>query len=373
MESVNQTIIDVLHFISVIQDVFAQKRQFVETLSLQEYNSYVKEWKQEQKKTVKPLPKEREPVQVAKQQVEVDNQITIAVEELALADALLEKARNIRIKNKETKDCNSSTSKSSKLELQHKMRVHKNTKELSGDKKAIPRSKSTLISSTAKAAIMPRSKSASTYQVTKDIDKVPKKNETITKINSTKNKCPNKRNEQRTFDKCNSAVLSNQDLKDFKKLFSDRNDFDRKANDKLLCIENCSASLSSDCFQFSNHQNCFPTYRKFQNELKRIYLSKTSFKMHPGVLWYPYLSAKNKNYLCSVKQFDSFDSFKKTMEILHKIQESLVWIDILNFIGKALSKLQLLDKNDENVVRVCSYLSSICRKDLQRAPLLDLC
>ncbi|GBN80720.1 hypothetical protein AVEN_160478-1, partial [Araneus ventricosus] len=370
-----------LHFISVIQDVFAKKRQFVETLSLQEYNNYVKEWKQEQKKIVKPLSKEREPVQVVTQQVEVDNQITIAVEELALVDALLEKARNIRMKNKETKDCtnksqtfvDSSASKSSKLELQHKMRVHKDTKESSGDKKVIPRSKSTLISSTAKAAIVPRSKSASAYQVTKDMDKVPKKNETATKMNSTKNKCPNKRNEQRTFDKCNSAVLSNQDLKDLKKLFSDRNDCDRKANDKLLCIENCSSPLSSDCFQFSNHQNCFPTYRTFQNELKRTCMSKSCFKLHPGVIWYPYLSAKNKNYLCSVKRFDSFDSFKKTMEILQKIQETIVWIDILNFIGEALSKLQLLDKNDENVVRVCSYLSGICRKDLQRAPLLDLC
>ncbi|KAF8776830.1 hypothetical protein HNY73_013773 [Argiope bruennichi] len=67
MESVNQTIIDALHFISFIQDVFARKRQFVETLSLQQFNNSVKERNKEQKKIAKPLPKEKGPAQVVKQ------------------------------------------------------------------------------------------------------------------------------------------------------------------------------------------------------------------------------------------------------------------------------------------------------------------
>ncbi|GFT63194.1 uncharacterized protein TNCV_4746921 [Trichonephila clavipes] len=384
MESLNWTIKNTLQFVSVIQDVCDKKRLYIESLRLHEYNKQVKEWKQ--KNYVKPAQKESK-LLCSKKEPATAISITEEIEELALVDVLLEKAKSIRMKNKDlTKETKNSViksqsstepttnvSKSNKGELQFKKRLCNNLKDLNGDKKVVPRSKSALISSTLKTTVVPRSKSANTQHILKDEDKVPKFNEAITKANCRKNivTLVNKKVEQRVSDKSSSAVLTNKDLNEFKKLYTNFNNCDKKCNGKLLSSEDCNKVLNSDCSQVLNNQTYFPTFRKIQNELKLKFHLKSCFKLQTNVFWYPYLNHQNQKYLLNQKPFDSVDTLNRALKIVCKIQETMLWIDLLSMVGNALSSLQLLDENDWNVARLYSYLESIYHENLQRVPILD--
>ncbi|GFU26624.1 uncharacterized protein NPIL_138741 [Nephila pilipes] len=384
MESLNWTIKNTLQFISVIQDVCDKKRLYIESLNLHEYNQNMKEWKQ--KICVKPTHKEPKLICNRKEQATVVS-ITEEVDELALVDVLLEKAKNIRMKNKDlpkeiknssiksqsSAESSTKVSKSNKMESQLKKRLCNNLKDFNGDKNVIPRSKSALISSTLKTTVVPRSKSANMQRLPKDEDKVPKTNEIITKTNCRKSivTLVNKKVEQRVSDKSSSAVLTNRDLNEFKKLCSNFNNCDKTFNGKLLNSEDSNKALNSDCSQVSNNQTCFPTIKKIQNELKQKFGLKSNFKLQTNVFWYPYLNPQNQNYLVNQKPFDSIDTFNRALKIVCKIQETMLWIDLLSMVGSALSSLQLLDENDWNVVRVYSYLESIYHENLQRVPVLD--
>ncbi|GIY63115.1 uncharacterized protein CDAR_492331 [Caerostris darwini] len=381
MESVNQSIKNSLHFISIIQEICEKRRLYVESLNWEEYNKYVKEWKREQKSLIKVIPRQAELPEEKQTDGDV---ITEEMEELTLVDALLEKARNIRMKNKDLlKEIKGTThksqlsvesfshiSKSNELELQCKRRLCKNVKDSSDIEKILPRSKSALTSSTAKATVVPRSKSAHTCQISKE--KVLRINEPGAKINCKKNMVtfPSKKIDHKLFDECNSAVISSKDLHEFKKSSNNHNDCDKKLYDKSSIVKLNTAS-SSDCSDVSNHQSYFPNFRRFKNDLKQTFNTKSCFEIHKSVVWYPFISPKNRDLLCTQRKFYSLENFNKALKTINRIQEIMMWIDLLSLIGSTLASLHLLDKNDWEVIHLCSCLESICRGNLQRIPILN--
>ncbi|GIX97140.1 uncharacterized protein CEXT_6331 [Caerostris extrusa] len=269
MESVNQSIKNSLHFISIIQEICEKRRLYVESLNWEEYNKYVKEWKREQKSLIKVIPRQAELPEEKQTDGDV---ITEEMEELTLVDALLEKARNIRMKNKDLlKEIKGTThksqlsvesfshiSKSNKLELQCKRRLCKNVKD--------------------------SIQIAQMYQIIKVI---------------------------------------------------------------------------------------FLLFRRFKNDLKQTFNTKSCFEIHKSVVWYPFISPKNRDLLCTQRKFYSLENFNKALKTINRIQEIMMWIDLLSLIGSTLASLHLLDKDDWEVIHLCSCLESICRGNLQRIPILN--
>ncbi|KAG8185290.1 hypothetical protein JTE90_023899 [Oedothorax gibbosus] len=375
MESFNQTIKNILHFITLIQDVCDQKRFLIEKQNKQAYEEFVKKWK---KNKYVNLPKPTEtaiPTQDESEEVAV---LEEDMEELALVDSLLEKARNIRLKTKAQNTLKNnghsaktshgppfsiSASKSSAVESQKQKSLPRRTDDPHSYQRTVPRSKSTSFSAKLNPPTVPRSNSANVHN---SLTKPSNGTEKATRSQSA-SRPANARNGTTGIQ--NAVVLSSTELSEYRKINSGISHFKTKSQ---INVQSAGGSLKSDVNQCTESQNGFPTYRKFLNESRGISISKSSFRMQNQRLWYPFLSLKCKKYLLDQPKSVSFDTLAKAVKLMHQIQEAMLWIDLFSLIGRdAIPKLHLLDNCELNAIRLCSYLESIYSENLQRTPIID--
>ncbi|XP_035208713.1 uncharacterized protein LOC118183321 isoform X4 [Stegodyphus dumicola] len=348
-----------LKFISVVQDVCDKRRLYMERKTAQEYNAFLVEWKQFQKRTEQSrvLPD----IKYLDENVQVHSNLTAEeMEELAKADLLLEKARLLRSKKKNlSKDCIASTKAVAKIEssnsngpfsvsnISNKRTAMKSTYESPRyNGKALSHSKSTVDSSSYhRNSSVPRSKSANLTNAPKVRENIPKCCQSVGDISLKKNIGSHiiTYREEKTIKGPSLSVLSNMQFHEFKKIV-ENNHLDDSSNEKGECVD----SVSSDFLQNGYSNPHLPTKAAFHNMLK------------------------DELSLFSAIKCNNLDAFINMYELIHNIQEALMWIDLLNTVGKeSFLCLMLLSRNDKNRTRLCTYLMSIFQENWQRVPLID--
>ncbi|KFM81983.1 hypothetical protein X975_14073, partial [Stegodyphus mimosarum] len=384
MESISISIQNALKFICMVQDVCDKRRLYMEEKTAQKYNAFLVEWKQFQKRTEKQS-RELPDIKCLDENMQVNSCLTAEeIEELAKADLLLEKARLVRAKKKNlSKDYIASTKAVAKIEsfnsngpssvsnISNKRATLKSTYESPRyNGKALTHSKSTLDSSSChRNSTVPRSKSANLTNAPKVQENIPKCCQSVGEISRKKNVGSHiiTYKDEKTVKAPSLSVLSNKQFHEFKKIV-ENNHLDDSSNEKGECID----SISSDFLQNGYSNPHLPTKAAFHNMLKSKLSSRSSYVFHRSSIWYPFLSSKNELSLFSAIKCSNLDAFIKTSELIHNIQEALLWIDLFNTVGKeSLLCLMLLSRNDKNRIRLCTYLMSLFQENWQRVPLID--
>ncbi|XP_035208711.1 uncharacterized protein LOC118183321 isoform X2 [Stegodyphus dumicola] len=359
-----------LKFISVVQDVCDKRRLYMERKTAQEYNAFLVEWKQFQKRTEQSrvLPD----IKYLDENVQVHSNLTAEeMEELAKADLLLEKARLLRSKKKNlSKDCIASTKAVAKIEssnsngpfsvsnISNKRTAMKSTYESPRyNGKALSHSKSTVDSSSYhRNSSVPRSKSANLTNAPKVRENIPKCCQSVGDISLKKNIGSHiiTYREEKTIKGPSLSVLSNMQFHEFKKIV-ENNHLDDSSNEKGECVD----SVSSDFLQNGYSNPHLPTKAAFHNMLKGKLSSRSSYVFHRSSIWYPFLSFENELSLFSAIKCNNLDAFINMYELIHNIQEALMWIDLLNTVGKeSFLCLMLLSRNDKVDACAASQLNS---------------
>ncbi|XP_054723697.1 uncharacterized protein LOC129233744 isoform X2 [Uloborus diversus] len=351
MDSINIAVKNALKFISLIQNVCDEKRLLMEQKQIQEFNCFSLEWKNKQKTGAKKTCEEFEIVQLsAKEEIKEDELLPEEEEALILADSLLEKARSIRSKNKVTLKkklegtknhklqadaSNSNVSIISSNKLECLLRIANSDYKLS--EKKPPRSKSSTLPLSQKTNVVPRSKSGITLHAPGNMNK---RAEICLKKNSfTKEggKCAKETN----------AVVVSALTPSVHKLHIGKICLKYKPREEKQSTSVCS-NISEDVTQNAK-KNCdeeHPTMKCFIQELK------------------------SQEYLLSKLQCKSFCSFQKAYQLVHRLQETMFWIEFFCLIAKEiLPHLLEFDGSDLNRKKLCNYFKSIFVSASQRLPM----
>ncbi|XP_054718688.1 uncharacterized protein LOC129228077 [Uloborus diversus] len=132
----------------------------------------------------------------------------------------------------------------------------------------------------------------------------------------------------------------------------------------------CS-NISED-FTQNAKGNCdeeHPTMKSFIQELKSKLDAQASY-ISKSCIWYPFLTFKSQEYLLSKLQCKSFCSFQKAYQLVHRLQETMFWIEFFCLIAKEiLPHLLEFDGSDLNRKKLCNYFKSIFVSASQRLPM----
>ncbi|XP_015905731.1 uncharacterized protein [Parasteatoda tepidariorum] len=367
MESFNETFEKAIEFLSMIQTVCERRRSQVEQLNLNYYTIYLKDRKEEVK-----LRKERESqkkcdlkkIETEEEKAEIDG-----LEVLALADLVLQKAQVIRSKSKFSSQLLSTltTTSSESILCNEKQNTTTMKMTITADSQnhmALLRCNSAPNAFTSKLRRGLQSKSVNdftskTEPCTSSSISNSKKHPTAQTLFRQKN----------TLLNSNVGCISSKNFKDLKCLTVNSSLNQHKRKDKSSIKGETNSSGASE----NPHHHPPPlTYQSFKQDLTKKCCLKSNFQFPSSGFWYSFINFKNKESLMGLSKCNSTENFRRVVNLMFEIQEMMMWIDLLSFIGDEIfPSLKFLKKSDKNVVRLCSYLSSIYHESLQRKPMLN--